>query len=474
MGQNTDFTLGFINTLINIKMHKSRRIFTFFWLLTTLIFPAIVSGQQNSAHTLHTSVYKIDILSEIEPGIARQVSKGIAIAKSRHSDVVLFHINTYGGLLNDADSMRTAILNCPIKTIAFIDNNAASAGALISIACNRIYIRTGGSIGAATVVNDKAEALPDKYQSYMRSLMRSTAEARGRNPIIAEAMVDPRIAIPGINDSGKVLTFTATEALKNGYCNGIASNEKEVLQSEGITNYSVTAYEATWVDKIIGFLVHPAISGVLILVMLGGLYFEMQHPGIGIPVILAIIAAILYFAPLYLDGFAANWEIILSISGFLLIALEIFLMPGSIIVGATGVVALVTGLTFSLLSNDGFDFSHVRLEDSLTALSIVLLAMAGALALFLVGSKYAKKSTAFKKMILHTSMPSGDGFVSSVEMQVAVGEPGLTATLLRPSGKVTINGQAYPATSESGYIEAGENVEVLRIQSAMLVVRKLM
>lgn len=454
-------------------MKAIKRIFSLIISIITITSPFIVSGQTPSSSSKKILIYKINILDEIEPGIARQVSKGISIAKQKHADVIFFHINTYGGLLNDADSIRTNILNCPVKTIAFIDNNAASAGALISIACTKIYMRTGGNIGAATVVNEKAEALPDKYQSYMRGLMRSTAEARGRNPKIAEAMVDPKIYIEGINDSGKVLTFTTAEAMKNNYCDGIASSEKEVFQKEGITNYIIDSYQTTWVDKLIGFLVHPAISGILILIMLGGLYFEMQHPGIGIPVILAIIAAILYFAPLYLEGFAANWEIILSIVGFLLIGIEIFVMPGSIVVGSMGVIALVMGLTFSLLKNDGFDFSHVRMEDSLTALSIVLVAMAGALGLFIAGSKFVKKSSAFQKMVLHTSMSSDAGFVSTHAMNASIGDLGLTVTLLRPSGKVKINDHVYPATSDSGYIDEGEEIEVIRKQSSMLVVKKV-
>lgn len=147
-------------------------------------------------------------------------------AQMLKADLVILQMNTYGGLLDAADSTRTRLLNFPIPVISFIDNNAASAGALISIACNRIYMRSGSSIGAATVVDQSAQALPDKYQSYMRSMMRSTAEKRGRDPKIAEAMT--RTYIPGVNDSGKVLTFTTSEAIKNGYCEGQAENIAEV------------------------------------------------------------------------------------------------------------------------------------------------------------------------------------------------------------------------------------------------------
>ena len=200
---------------------------------------------------------------------------------------MMIHMNTYGGLLDAADSMRTRLLNLHIPVVAYIDNNAASAGALISIACNRIYMSSGASIGAATVVNEKAEAIPDKYQSYMRAMMRSTAEKRGRNPLIAEAMVDPRTYIPGVNDSGKVLTFTTSEAIKNGYCEGEAESMEDVLAMENIGNYHIETYIPSFMEQVISLLINPAVSGILLLIMLGGVYFELQTPGVGFPIMAA-------------------------------------------------------------------------------------------------------------------------------------------------------------------------------------------
>ena len=167
----------------------------------------------------HPLVYKIDIKKEISNTTRLYLSNGLAEANALGADAVLIHMNTYGGQVDAADSMRTAILYSPIPVYVFIDNNAASAGALISIACKKIYMRKGANIGAATVVNQTGAAMPDKYQSYMRSMIRSTAEAHGqdtiiqkndtiykwkRDPLIAEAMVDERVAIPNLIDTGKV------------------------------------------------------------------------------------------------------------------------------------------------------------------------------------------------------------------------------------------------------------------------------
>ena len=145
-------------------------------------------------------VYKIDIKKEIDKTSQIYLSKGLAEAQSLEADAILIHLNTYGGLLDAADSMRTAILYNQIPVYVFIDNNAASAGALISVACKNIYMRKGASIGAATVVNQTGEGMPDKYQSYMRSMMRATAEAHGRDTIITGSDTtykwfrDPKIA----------------------------------------------------------------------------------------------------------------------------------------------------------------------------------------------------------------------------------------------------------------------------------------
>ena len=446
--------------------------FTLLFLITLSTLAGVFIPAEAGVKGGQTTIYQFDIKEEISPGAARKVSKAMEEARSAHVDLVLIHMNTYGGLLDAADSIRTLLLNSPIPVYVFIDNNAASAGALISIACNKIYMRQGASIGAATVVTQNAEALPDKYQSYMRSMMRSTAEARGRDPRIAEAMVDARIAVPGVNDSGKVLTLTASEAMKHSYCDGLAENEQEVLNQAGYSDYKIIRYEASWLDSFIGWLMHPAVSGVLILLMLGGLYYELQHPGIGLPLIIALGAAVLYFAPLYLEGLAQNWEILVALAGLILIALEIFVVPGFGITGISGGILLLFGLMTSLLRNDGLDYSGVSTYAFAESLAVVLTGMAGALALFLFASKVFSESPVFKKMVLATEMNSSAGYSAAIDLP-AVGTRGFTATLLRPSGKVKIGEHVYTASSESGFIEANVEIEVIAVSGGNLVVREI-
>lgn len=417
-------------------------------------------------------VYRFELKEEVTPGLARKFSKALTAAGQKKAALFIIHMNTYGGMLDAADSIRTAILNSGIPVIVYIDNNAASAGALISIACNRIYMRSGSSIGAATVVNESAEAMPDKYQSYMRSMMRATAEKRGRNPKIAEAMVDPRIYIEGVNDSGRVLTFTATEAVKNNFCNGIAESFDEVLKAENMNISNVETYIPTLTDKIIGFLINPAISGLLILIMLGGLYFEFQAPGTIFPIAAAMVAAILYFAPLYLEGLAANWEILIFIAGLILLAVEIFIVPGFGVTGITGIACIATGFILSMVNNIGFDFSFAPpgqlTKAAASALSGMVLSL---VSIILLGSRIVKTSR-FSKMVLNTSMNSVEGYKVNYSENSLIGQTGSAMTDLRPSGKILINNKIHNASALSGYIEKGSDVEVIS-EGFILTVKKI-
>ena len=209
------------------------------------------------------TIYQIDIDKEIGSTTWRYLRTGLHRAQQEGAKAIILRLNTYGGTVVHADSMRTAILNYPLPVYAFIDNNAASAGALIAIACDSIYMRSSASMGAATVVNETGAAMPDKYQSYMRATMRATAEAHGkdstgnwrRNPLIAEAMVDERIVVPHLCDSGKVLTLTASEAMAQRYCEGVVENVDElVTQQLHRSHYTLRQFEPTLFDEFAGFL----------------------------------------------------------------------------------------------------------------------------------------------------------------------------------------------------------------------------
>lgn len=417
-------------------------------------------------------IYQIDIDSEINSTSWRFLNKGLDEAEKLNADAVLIHLNTYGGAVVDADSMRTAILYYPKPVYVFIDNNAASAGALISIACTKIFMRPGGVIGAATAVDGgTGEKAPEKTQAYMRGMMRTTAEKRGRDPLIAEAMVDERIVIPGLSEAGWLLSMTPSEAMKVGYCDGIADSIDEVITGQlGYKNYEITSYQPTFMDKLMGFLTNPAFRAILIMIIVAGIYFELQSPGIGFPSLAAIVAAILYFTPLYLEGLVQHWELAAFIVGILLILVEIFVLPGFGVAGISGIILLGMGLIFSMLDNYWFNFENVHIPDLSTSLLVVL---SGFLLSFLViiflSTQIGRKGM-FRKIALDADLSASES--ADLSEDDLVGQTGTAMTDLRPSGKVIVNNEVYDAVSNLGYIESGQSVKVIKYENMQLYVEK--
>ncbi len=403
-------------------------------------------------------VYKFDIKKEIAPPVWRSTKMALEDAVDKNADLVLIEMSTYGGMLESADSIRTKLLNSPIPVFCFIHHNAASAGALIAIACDSIYMSTGSTIGAATVVDQTGQVVPDKYQSYMRAMMRSTAEATGRDPNIAQAMVDPRIKIEGVIDSGSVLTFTASEAMKHGFCEGLAENTEEVLKLAGIQEYEIIEQELTGMDKVIGWLINPIVSGILIMIIVGGIYFELQTPGIGFPSIAAITAALLYFAPLYLEGLAEHWEILVFIVGIILIIVEIFALPGFGVTGITGIALVVASLTLAMIS-----------------LFIVFISIFIAIiASYFLTKKMFTQNRLFGSLALETVESAAEGYTAADgKYQQMIGTKGTAHSILRPSGKVMIGGEHFAATAITGYIDKREEIEVVKYETTQLIVKRV-
>lgn len=419
------------------------------------------------------SVYKTELKEDVGPNSWRIIKKSYDEALLNNSTFFLIEMNTFGGAVNFADSIRTLLLNSPMKTVVYINNNAASAGALISLASDYIYMQTGSSIGAAAVVDQDGEVLSEKYQSYMRGLMRATAEAKGRNPIIAEAFVDPSISIPEYKEDGKILTFTAHEAVNAEFANGEVKNISEIYNDLGIPLQNETTYKYTTIDYIIGFLVNPLVSGLLIMGIIAGIYFELQTPGVGFALVIAVISAVLFFAPLYLQGLADNWEIALFIVGVILIVLEVFVIPGFGIAGILGIIFTLCGLTFSMLANDFLDFKISEPGLLMSSFLIVIGAMFASIMLMVLFGKNLLKSSAFKRLVLADEQLAESGYTSAIIKSNMKDKTGISRTVLRPSGKIEIDGVWYDAVALDGFIEAGVEVYVEKHESYNLFVRKI-
>ena len=416
-------------------------------------------------------VYRIRLDQDIDKAAERIVVKGLEKADEAGADYVLLDLDTYGGAVDAADSIRTAILRYEKPVIAYINMQAASAGALISIACDSIYMRTGSSIGAATVVNQSGEVMPDKYQSFMRGMMRATAQATGRDPKIAESMVD----------TANVLSLTPEEAIAVGYCEGKAESVDEAIRAVVDGNEFIVKNmedDMTWLDRLIQLLLNPLLQSIFMMMIIGGIFVEIRTPGIGLPLVTAIVGALLYFAPLYVEHLAASWEILLFVIGLILIALEIFVIPGFGVAGISGIVAVVTALAFAMIDNaellrwDG----TINLQPLLRPVAIVIFSITAAVfgSVWLVRRLYATRT--FDTIALRQEMKASEGFTGVVSgLEHFIGDELEVFADLKPSGKVKgTDGRVYEAIlAFGGYAEKGSLVKVLRTEQGRLYCEKV-
>lgn len=444
-------------------MNKFTKSFYAF-LLSCILYIPFTQGQ---------GVYKVDVKEDIGPNAWRTVNLAYNNAVANGADVFFVELNTFGGAVNFADSIRSQLLRAEMKTVVYINNNAASAGALISLAADDIYIQKGGSIGAASVVNQQGEVMPEKYQSYMRGLMRATAEAKNRDPKIAEAFVDPEVSVSEWKPDGKLLTLTATEAVKAGVANKEVDNLTAVYKAMGTDKDAITQHKITMIDKIIALLINPMVSGLLIMGIIGGIYFELQSPGIGFALVVALICSALFFAPLYLQGLADNWEIALFVLGVILMALEVFVIPGFGVAGVLGLTFMLCGLAFSMVDNDFLDFKFTKPGLLMNSFLIVIGAITLALTVMFIFGKNILRSSLFRRLVLQDEQTAESGYTSSQKKIDLIHKNGVARTVLRPAGKIEIDGVWYDAVALDGFVEAGEEIYVEKHENYNLFVRKI-
>lgn len=436
---------------------------------STLLFIAFLSMASLMAQ--EKIVMVMDIKDVIDPRMHRYVDLALNEADAIKADIVIIEMDTYGGTLNDAKEIVDKVMHFKKPVWVFINSDAASAGALISIACDSIYMAPGATIGAATVVDGQGQKAPDKYQSYMRSIMRSTAEENGRDPKIAEGMVDEALVIEGIKEAGQIITFSTSEALQHGFCDAKVESIGEILERNRVENYTIHKFELGATEKIISLVLNPFISSILILVIIAGIYFEMQTPGMGFAGLAALIALVLYLVPYYLNGLAANWEIIAFFLGLVLIAVEIFVLPGFGVAGISGLVLTVGSLFLIMINNDAFNFEFVAMNDLLYALAAALGGTLGGMILLLVGGSKLPETRFFKHIALTDTQNRSEGYVAYQYTESLLGRKGTAETVLRPSGKVLIDGKIYDAYTRGDYIDKGQIVEVISEEGTSLKVK---
>jgi membrane-bound serine protease (ClpP class) len=432
-----------------------------------VVFLVIVALSQSFSQTKKVYYAKID--DEIDLAMAPYVNRVVNEANENEADAIIFKINTFGGRVDAATQIKDAIISSNAVTIAFINNRAISAGALIALSCVKIAMVPGSSIGAATVVDQTGQKVGEKYQSYMRSEMRSTAERNGRRTDIAQGMVDERIIVEGLVDSTQLITLTSSEALKYKIADTVVTDINELFTAFDLEGAQIISVSTNWAEEVVKFLNNPIVSTILIMIGFFGLMAEIKTPGWGLPGTAGIIALILFFGSSYILELASIVEILLFIIGIILIALEIFVIPGFGIAGISGIILVIASLFLSLTGGlPFFDLSIVG-----KAIIQLAVALGGAFILILLIAKFLPKSTFFNKLVLAEEERADKGFVSYPSAKELIDSEGVALTDLRPAGSAEINGKRYDVVADWQYIEKGKKVKVIRVEGIKVVVTEI-
>ncbi|MDU4959810.1 MAG: NfeD family protein [Sporomusaceae bacterium] len=423
-----------------------RRICLLWLLLACLAAPGLAAAEQ--------PVVVVSVKGEIDAGQAALIHRALLEAESQNARALLMEIDTFGGLVDAAVSIRDRISDSPLTTICFVKNRAWSAGALIAISHKHIAIVPGGSIGAA-------EPIPatEKTIAALKAEFSATAGKTGRDPRVAEAMVDKTLGLPGYAAPGQILALTESQAKATGYADLVAADRTAVLAHFGLDAAPVVEYQQQWPEKLTGFLSNPTVKSLLLSVIFLAVMAEIKTAGMGVAAMIGLAAAALFFGSQWLSGVAGWLEILLFIGGILLIVVELY-TPGVGVFGASGVAAVMASL-------------FLTLGGGLAALNILVISMLVAVAVFLVILRRLPDSKLWSRLVLKDSTQSQDGYVSSRDYSDYLGKTGIVTSLLRPAGVVEIEGNWLDVVSEGQFIQPGVRVKVVSVTGNRIVVRPI-
>lgn len=403
----------------------------------------------------------IHIDGTIETGLAAFLERAIGEAESSGADTVVLVIDTFGGRVDAATEIGEAIRNSPLRVVAYVEGKAISAGSYIALNADEIYMQEGSTIGAAAVVDGAGEQVRDsKIVSAWTELMRSAAQRSGRNPDIAEGMVNDKIRVElpglGVSEPGELITLSAKDALAVGYAEGVVKSLSEVLRIAG--DPDPAEIEPTFAERAARFLTHPTTTTVLFILGIAGILIELMVPGFGIPGIIGVTAFGLYFLGNYVAGFAGVEHLAMFVVGVLLLALELFL-PSFGILGVLGIISLIAGVVLA-----AYDSGNAAMSLGIATL------IAGLIVAVVV--KYFKHRGIWNKFILKDSLNTEEGYVSHATRADLVGKSGKAVTPLRPAGTVKFGDERVDVVTDGEFVASGTEVVVIRVDGGRIIVRQ--
>lgn len=408
-------------------------------------------------------VYVIPVKQTIEGGLYKFLQRAFNDAISMKARYIVLEINTLGGWATTAEDIGLLIKDSPIPSVAYINGTATSAGAYIALNAGQIVMAPGSTIGSAAVYAGNQEVTDPKLVAYWSGAMKTAAELRQRNGMIAVGMVDKNVVVPmpelgETKHEGQIIALTTEGALAVGYSEQTVNNLQEVLEFIQLPQATVIEFNPSVAEKWASFLVHPVVRTILLLVGIAGIAIELFVPGIGIPGLLGLLGFGLYFFGHYVAGFAGIEDIALFVIGIALMVVEIF-VPGFGIFGIAGVIALISGVVLAAYNT----------EQALFSLGIAVIIAAVVVAIVV---KFFKHRGVWNRFVLKDEMKSEEGYYSAPTRSTLVGKIGNTLTPLRPAGTILIDGERVDVVTQGEFILAGKPVVVLSTDGSRVVVKE--
>ncbi len=435
-------------------------------------------------------VYILPIRGPIEPALLYVVRRGLAEAETKSADAIIFPMDTPGGAVNVTEDIVELIARVKVPTYTFVENNAISAGAIIALASDYIYMAPGSKIGDAMPIlmapGGGVQPLPDaereKIMSYVDSLIRGIAQRKGRDETMASAMVRPDIEYiiddVVISKEGQLLTMTNAEAERRFgedqnplLSEGTLDSLDEMMETVGFGQAVRYELQITTAERIARFL--QVIGPLLMMVGFLGLYLEFQSPGVGLPGILGVICLLLFFAGHHIAGLAGNEDILLFILGVALIFIEVLVLPGFGVVGFTGLLLVLWSLLNAMVER----FPGDPWIPSLPELRVPILKLSGAIVGAAVGAALAGKlipqTTLFHRLVLDEATTRDAGYTASKDTSNWIGKEGITTSPLYPAGSAMIDDQRLDVITRGEYIEQNKLVRVVETHGNRIIVERL-
>ncbi|MBE3598201.1 MAG: nodulation protein NfeD [Limnochordaceae bacterium] len=398
-------------------------------------------------------VYVVPVRGVIELGLAAFVRRAVSQAQQAGADALMLDVNTPGGRLDAGEEIRDALLDARLPTVAFVSERAQSAGALVSLAADYLVMAPAASIGAA-------EPIPaeEKIVSAVRAEFEATAQAKGRDPRIAAAMVDKSVAIPGLVEAGKLLTLPAREALEFGFADAIAPDREQAAAAVGLRGARFVEVRPNWAERLVRFLTEPTVSSLLLTIGFLGMIYELATAGWGVAGTVGLVALGLFFGARLLTGLA-GWEVVLLfLVGVALLVVELVAVPGFGIAGVPGLLAVFASL-------------YLSFRDAASAAYVIGGAIAMTALVAVLTFRYVRRTRTWSQIVLGARQRREEGYLASSSMSAWEGKRGRAVSPLRPAGVVEIEGMRVDASTEGEFVDAGTAVEVVRVDGLTLVVR---